>query len=307
MCFVLRPHPVREYLMTKRQHYMIISQNAPVLERYLDVYISRAWPASVKPSLARQNEKLAPYAKFYWPMHYGSVEADMPDILKEMVMRFMVHDGKASPAYENWAVEVNGSWDEKNGTEGNLNFELGLDGDDRYAARFLCAASFPPLPLKDEFPPTPLKAMGAFGFQSLMTLLDPALEGQFTNRSDVLEVAAREGHEENVKMLLAKKIDPNAVATIKWWTPLHGAAQGSKEVTVKIPVDDGADPNSLEDHSYFCTPLVWATINGNEKAVKMLIDCGAKPDLPDNMGQTPLSHAAQTGQEDLVQLFLAKG
>jgi ankyrin repeat protein len=39
----------------------------------------------------------------------------------------------------------------------------------------------------------------------------------------------------------------------------------------------------------------------------MLIDCGAKPDLPDNMGQTPLSHAAQTGQENLVQLFLAKG
>lgn len=301
-------HPsVREYLTKKRQDYSIILQNTPVLERCLDVYISRAWPATVKPNLRRQTEELASYAQFYWPMHYRQLDADLPDELKEKVLRFMVHDKETSPAYENWAVDVTSSWDERGDSEYSLNLRLGLDWDDRYAARFLNAASYPPVPLKDEYPPTPVKAAAAFGFQSLMTKLEVAFGDKFPNRPDALEVAAREGHAEIVKGLLAKKVDPNGVVAIKWWTPLHGAAQGTNEAIVKILIEAGADPNSLQDNSYYRTPLVWAVITGNERVVKTLIDCGAKPDLPDNEGKTPLSHAAKEDHESIVQLLLAHG
>ena len=56
------------------------------------------------------------------------------------------------------------------------------------------------------------------------------------------------------------------------------------------------------------TPLSWAAENGQEATVKQLLSTGkVEVDLKDNYGQTPLSWAAENGQEATVKQLLETG
>jgi hypothetical protein len=54
------------------------------------------------------------------------------------------------------------------------------------------------------------------------------------------------------------------------------------------------------------TPLWWATWNGHEAVVKLLLAKGAELEARDSEGQTPLSWASENGHEAVV-LLLAQG
>ena len=54
-------------------------------------------------------------------------------------------------------------------------------------------------------------------------------------------------------------------------------------------------------------PLAWASRNGHEEVVKILLGRGeVNPDKPDNDGRTPLSFAAEYGHEGVVKMLLGR-
>jgi len=56
-----------------------------------------------------------------------------------------------------------------------------------------------------------------------------------------------------------------------------------------------------------CTPLTWASRNGHEEVVKMLVGRDeVNPDVADEGGRTPLSYAAEGGYGEVVRLLLER-
>lgn len=68
-----------------------------------------------------------------------------------------------------------------------------------------------------------------------------------------------------------------------------------------------ASANSKDE--YGRTPLSWATENGNEEMVRILIDLGDKVDADskDHYGRTPLSWAARNGYEAVARMLIDLG
>ncbi|KAF2967480.1 hypothetical protein GQX73_g6090 [Xylaria multiplex] len=85
-------------------------------------------------------------------------------------------------------------------------------------------------------------------------------------------------------------------------TSLHLAAYfGLDEATTSILGDHNADATDV-DHR---TPLSYAAENGNETIVRLLLDTKEiDPDLQGFNGRTPLSYAAENGNETIVRLLL---
>ena len=145
--------------------------------------------------------------------------------------------------------------------------------------------------------------------------------------------AAREGHEEVVRLLLRKKeTQPDQHDTNSGRTALSWAAGNGHEGVVRLflgtrfvnPVNIGrrwgearrvagllvgrryVDPDSSSGSGR--TPLSWAAEKGHEGIVKLLLRRkDVNPDTPDTMsGRTPLSLAAKNGHEGIVKLLLGR-
>lgn len=94
--------------------------------------------------------------------------------------------------------------------------------------------------------------------------------------------------------------------------PLHAAAYYGKTDEIDDLLNGGADINEQNTDEIFRTgvyrngqtPLHVAAARGHLKAAQLLIGRGAKIDLADMVGQTPLFYACQ---EEIVQLLLARG
>src|SRR6202012_5169393 len=73
------------------------------------------------------------------------------------------------------------------------------------------------------------------------------------------------------------------------FTGLHYASIfGLVEVARALTMMDGVDINGMDETG--ATPLLWATMSGQEAAVKMLLGLDdVVPDKPDNSGRTPMS------------------
>ena len=120
-----------------------------------------------------------------------------------------------------------------------------------------------------------------------------------------LSLAAMNGHEAVVKLLLGRD-DVEADSRDRWGqTPLSMAAQNGHEAVVKLLLsrDVEADPKDKDGQ----TPLSLAAENGHEAVVKLLLnrhDVAADP--RDKDSQTPLSLAAKNRHEEVVKLLLSR-
>lgn len=122
-------------------------------------------------------------------------------------------------------------------------------------------------------------------------------------------LAFGDGNVRKLEMLLRNKADPNINAPLP---PLKTAAAQNRYGFVKLLLEYGADPNSVD---YFNgTALHAALENGNAEMVKLLLDNGAKTGFltknkpnPNQNGLSELTIAAITKNKNAVALLLERG
>jgi FOG: Ankyrin repeat len=88
-------------------------------------------------------------------------------------------------------------------------------------------------------------------------------------------------------------------------TALELASLLENEKAVHLLIQHGADPDVMSGNGF--TPLLNAVIWENYKITELLLNAGADPDIPDgNRHKTPLFVAAQKGYIDIVKLLVDK-
>ena len=80
-------------------------------------------------------------------------------------------------------------------------------------------------------------------------------------------------------------------------TLLHHACENDKHDSIKLLLNNGANPN-IKENSFGLTPLHWATEYEDMDMVKLLIDNGADPNIPDDNGDKPILN------EEVKELYL---
>ena len=128
-----------------------------------------------------------------------------------------------------------------------------------------------------------------------------------------------------VKALIDAGANPN-IANAKGWTPLNYASLRGDPNLIKILLEAGADPNvtndssaalgkdveEVEDEEYseyikeerWNTPLTRAAQDGQENVVRELLRAGANPFLLNRDGHSPLYVAHREGRNDVVTLLI---
>ncbi|MBQ3526864.1 MAG: ankyrin repeat domain-containing protein [Akkermansia sp.] len=119
--------------------------------------------------------------------------------------------------------------------------------------------------------------------------------------------AAKFGHPECVKLLLAAPgIDVNK-ANKKGYTPLQMAAwKGHPECVKLLLAAPGIDVNKADGDGW--TPLYWAAGKGHTECVKLLLAApGIDVNKADKKGFTPLYWAKERNHKEIVELLRAAG
>lgn len=121
-----------------------------------------------------------------------------------------------------------------------------------------------------------------------------------------LSLAAKEGHEEVVRLLL-KREDVNADPKDDCGrSPLSWAAQNGHESVVRLLVEQNDIDFNLKDEDGR-TPLSLAAEEGHEGVVRLLLQLkDIKVDSRDTRGLTPLFRAVKEGHEAAVRLLLER-
>lgn len=89
--------------------------------------------------------------------------------------------------------------------------------------------------------------------------------------------------------------------------PLHTAAmRGHVEIVRSLLKKAHADPNATDKTGCTALLLTCACPNYRVKVVRLLLDAGADPTLPESHGYYPLHLVAQKGHIDLVDILYAK-
>lgn len=114
-----------------------------------------------------------------------------------------------------------------------------------------------------------------------------------------LMIAALKGHLEIAARLIKKDADVNKTG----WAPLHYAASNGHLVVMSLLLEnhayiDAASPNGT-------TPLMMAAMYGSASTVKLLLEEGADPLLKNQQGLTAIEFAQRASRTDSVDLIAA--
>lgn len=121
-----------------------------------------------------------------------------------------------------------------------------------------------------------------------------------------LGLASFFGHEDMVKVLLAKRANPNIAANNQFKVaPIHSACAISNYEIAELLINHGADVNAKQMQGV--TPLHSAAHNGQRELVKLLLDSGADIHAKMDNGQTPLFMAEEKGFGETADLIRKSG
>lgn len=161
---------------------------------------------------------------------------------------------------------------------------------------------------------TPLLMAAEAGHASVVrTLLDEGAD--FKTRDDInkrtaLSIAARKGESEIFRIILTKygrKIDDSTDDR----SALFGATKEVMQEVVSALLDGHEIERKIDIGAIDgASPLLWASKNRKREIAKLLLDLHwVDPDeinVADDMGRTPLSHAAANGEAEIVRLLLSR-
>ena len=150
------------------------------------------------------------------------------------------------------------------------------------------------------------------GHPSAVSLLEQALPTGYTTGTDSpprfsgIHFASFFGMVELVASLITAQCCGINQRDCAGYTPLSWATYNGHEGVVKLLLSrNDVDPDRPDDQS--STPLLWAALNVREEVAKLLLGRNdANPDRPDNQDSTPLSWAALNGHEGVVKLLLSR-
>jgi uncharacterized protein len=118
----------------------------------------------------------------------------------------------------------------------------------------------------------------------------------------MIGLAAFFGHRLVVEYLVLKGAElQNFSKNPQQVTPLQSAVAGGNGEIVRILLENGANPNSIQASGY--TPLHAATMNGQTEVVSLLLDHGADPNLLTTDGRTALDIAEENGYSEIARLI----
>lgn len=117
-----------------------------------------------------------------------------------------------------------------------------------------------------------------------------------------LHFAAFFNHPEIARALIRHGADVSAVAKNPMKVmPLHSAAAAHSGEIVRLLVENGAPPNVPQEGGW--VPLHEAAQIGDKEMVKVLLEYGADPQLRSNDGRTAAEMAKAKGHEEIVKLL----
>lgn len=129
--------------------------------------------------------------------------------------------------------------------------------------------------------------------------------GRWELQCTPLHIAAQEGSEEVVMILLEHGADVSDKAKFRGATPLGHAIVQQYEAIVLLLLDHFADVSATDKNGR--TPLHLAAFDGREALVLLLVEKGADLFSKDNTGGTPLHSAARGGRERVALLLIRHG
>lgn len=126
-------------------------------------------------------------------------------------------------------------------------------------------------------------------------------------RVTALHLAARFGLTELTRILLGEqyKCNPDSCDS-NGQSPLLWATRNGHEDVIKLMIEANADLE-VRDKEEGATPLIWAARKGYKNVVNLLLERGGEINAKDNRGRTPLSLAALHKHGSIMQLLLNKG